>query len=286
MTKLFCFGLGYSALACARLVRFHKGEVAGTVRGAAKADALTGDGIDTVVFDGTQPGDRVAAALAGSDAVLVSIAPDNDGDPTLAHHGADIVAARPKVVIYLSTVGVYGNHDGAWVDEETAINPTSARSIARAKAESEWIAFGAREGIDVMIYRLSGIYGPGRSPVEKLKTGRSRRIIKPGQVFNRIHVADIVRAVHAGMTRPRSGIFNITDNEPAPPQDVIEFAAHLMGIDAPPAVDFANAEMSPMGRSFYSENKRVASAKAQRMLPWGLKYPTYREGIRALVEQD
>ena len=286
MTALFCFGLGYSALACARLVRFNRGNVAGTVRGADKAAALRGEGIAASVFDGTAPGARVAGQLGESDAVLVSIGPDAQGDPVLRHHGGDIASARPRVIVYLSTVGVYGNHDGDWVDEETPINPKSARSVARARTESEWIAFGATQDIPVLIYRLSGIYGPGRGPLEKLKAGTAQRIVKPGQVFNRIHVADTVRAVHAGVARPRAGIFNITDNEPAPPQDVVEFAAHLMGVAPPPEVNFDTADLTAMARSFYGENKRVSGAKAQRMLPYRLKYPTYREGIRALVEAD
>ncbi|MEZ5878314.1 MAG: NAD-dependent epimerase/dehydratase family protein [Tepidamorphaceae bacterium] len=218
--------------------------------------------------------------------MLISISPDKNGDPALAHHAADIAAAKPKAIVYLSTVGVYGNHDGDWIDEETPINPQSDRAIARAKAESAWTAFGVLHDIPVMIFRLPGIYGPGRGPLEKLKSGKSQRIVKPGQVFNRIHVADIVRAAHAGITRPRSGVFNICDNEPAPPQDVIEFAAHLMGLEPPPEVAFEDAELSPMARSFYAENKRVSGQKAQRMLPYRLKYPTYREGIRALVEAD
>ena len=286
MTKLFCFGLGYSALALAKLVRFNGGNVSGTVRSQDKAKKLRADGIEAVVFDGTMPGPDVPALLKQSDCLLISISPDRNGDPVLAQHADDIAAARPKGVVYLSTIGVYGNHDGAWVDEETPTKPESDRAIARAKAESEWIAVGAMHDIPVMIFRLPGIYGPGRGPLEKLQNGTSKRIVKPGQVFNRIHVADIVRAVHAGLTRPRSGIFNICDNEPAPPQDVIAFAAHLMGIEPPPEVDFAETEMTPMARSFYSDNKRVSGQKAQRMLPYRLKYPTYREGIRALVEAD
>ena len=286
MTNLFCFGLGYSAQALARLIRFNGGSVAGTVRSKEKAERLRAEGIEAAIFDGTAPGPDVPALLQQSDALLISVSPDKDGDPVFAHHAGDIAAARPKAVVYLSTVGVYGNHDGDWVDEETPIDPQNPRTLARARAESEWIAFGVLHDIPVMIFRLPGIYGPGRGPLEKLKDGTSKRIVKPGQVFNRIHVADIVRAVHAGIARPRSGIFNICDNEPAPPQDVIEFAAHLMGIEPPPEVDFEDVEMTPMARSFYAENKRVSGQKAQRMLPYGLKYPTYREGIRALVEED
>ncbi|MFN0265302.1 SDR family oxidoreductase [Tepidamorphus sp. 3E244] len=284
--RIFCFGLGYSAQAFVRIVLHNKGHVAGTVRGADKAAHLRDEGIETALFDGTAPGEGIADMLKACEGVLVSIAPGEDGDPVLAHHRDDIIAANPKCVIYLSTIGVYGNHDGDWVDEETPISPQSQRSIARANAENEWIAFGAMTGIDVMIFRLAGIYGPGRGPVEKIRDGSSRRIVKPGQVFNRIHVADIARAVHAGFARPRTAVFNIVDDEPAPPQDVIEYAAHLMGVEMPPEVDFDEADLSPMARSFYSENKRVSGKKAQRMLPFGLKYETYREGIRALVESE
>ncbi len=286
MKTLFCFGLGYSALSTARMISKAGWQIRGTVRSAGKAQALKPEGIDAVVFDGTGPGAEVAAKLAGCDAVLVSIAPGEDGDPALIHHGTDIAATKPKALIYLSTVGVYGNHDGAWVDEETPVAPRSERSIRRAAAEQAWLDFGAEHDLPVMVFRLSGIYGPGRSPFDKLRAGTARRIVKPGQMFNRIHVDDIAGAVFAGLRRPRAGVYNITDKEPAPPQDVVAHAAHLLGVPPPPEVAFEDAELSPMGRSFYGENKRVACAKAQRMLPWRLRYPTFRDGLEALLEAE
>lgn len=202
--NIFCFGLGYSAQALARVVLHNRGDVAGTVRTREKAQTLSARGIETAIFHGNAPGAEVAALLAGRDGVLVSPAPDGEtgADPVLSHHAGDIAAARPGAIVYLSTIGVYGNHDGAWVDEETPANPQSARSRARARAESAWIEFGAREQIPVMVFRLAGIYGPGRGPVEKIRAGTARRIVKPGQVFNRIHVTDIARAIHSGFARP------------------------------------------------------------------------------------
>ena len=282
--KLFVFGLGYSALHIAQRLHLAGAELTATVRSRAKAEALAQAGITGRVFSPDHQDDEIALGIADSDAILVSIPPGESGDPVLASF-ADRIAAAPNLrwVGYLSTVGVYGDHGGGWVDETTPATPADGRSRVRAAAEQAWLAFGAGSGIAVQIFRLSGIYGPGRNPLVQLAAGTARRIVKPGQVFNRIHVADIAAVVEASLARPRrGGIYNVTDNEPAPPQDVVAFAAGLCGIEPPPEIPFESAELSPMARSFYAESKRVRNDSIKRELGVHLRYPTYREGLTAL----
>jgi len=214
--------------------------------------------------------------------LLISAAPGADGDPVLgALDHMLVMLPHLEWVGYLSTIGVYGNADGAWIDESAPRAPSSERGRRRVIAEDAWLALGARTGVPVQIFRLPGIYGPGRSPLHKVAAGKSRRVIKEGQVFNRAHVEDIAQVVLASIQRPRAGgIYNVSDEEPAPPQDVITFAAELLGVEPPPEVDFATAEMTPMARSFYSDNKRVGNARIKDELGVMLKYPTYREGLR------
>ena len=182
---------------------------------------------------------------------------------------------------YLSTVGVYGDHGGAWVDETTPLAPASRRSRERCEAEAAWQAFADARGVPLAILRLSGIYGPGRSPFDKLRAGTARRLVKPGQVFNRIHVHDIAGAlIHLAASRT-GGVFNVTDDEPAPPQDVVAHAARLGGFPLPPAIDFATADLTPMARSFYGENKRVSNSKLKQS-GYAMIFPTFREGLAAL----
>ena len=282
--KLFVFGLGYSALHIAQRLQRVGAEVTATVRSRAKAEALTQAGITGRVFSPDHQDDAIAPGIADSDAILVSIPPGESGDPVLASF-ADRIAAAPKLrwVGYLSTVGVYGDHRGGWVDETTPATPADGRSKVRAAAEQAWLAFGAASGIAVQIFRLSGIYGPGRNHLVQLAAGTARRIVKPGQVFNRIHVADIAAVVEASLARPRrGGIYNVTDSEPAPPQDVVAFAAALCGIEPPPEIPFESAELSPMARSFYAESKRVRNDLIKQELGVHLRYPTFREGLTAL----
>ncbi len=215
--------------------------------------------------------------------VLVSIAPDEDGDPVLRHFRDELAAAKPKALVYLSTVGVYGDHGGAWVDETSECRPVSKRARLRVAAEEEWRRFSEETGVPVAILRLAGIYGPGRGPFEKIRAGTARRIVKPGQVFNRIHVGDIAQIVEAAFERRASGIFNGVDDEPAPPEDVLLYAAELLGVPPPPEVAFEAAELSPMARSFYGESKRVRNDKIKRELGVTLAYPTYREGLKAIL---
>jgi len=227
---------------------------------------------------------HIADDLADSDALLVSVPPDAGGDPVLPHYGEAIVASRIGWIGYLSTIGVYGDQGGAWIDETTPPAASSERTRARLAAEASWLALGEKTGKAVQIFRLAGIYGPGRNPIVKVREGRSQRIVKAGQVFNRIHVDDIATTLLASLDRPRPGaIYNVADDEPTPPQVVIEHAARLAGLPPPPEVDFETADLSPMARSFYGENKRVRNALIRDELGVRLAYPTYREGLAALA---
>jgi nucleoside-diphosphate-sugar epimerase len=189
--------------------------------------------------------------------------------------------------VYLSTVGVYGDHGGAWIDESASLKPTSERAKRRVAAEQAWTAFGEEHGVTVQLHRLAGIYGPGRNQIEDLRNGTARRIVKPGQVFNRIHVEDIAGAAMAGFLKPDiAGAFNICDNEPCPPQDVVAYGADLLGIPPPPETPFETAVLSEMARSFYSESKRCSNRRLRDVLGYAMRYPTYREGLKSLVAAD
>jgi hypothetical protein len=281
---LFVFGLGYTARAFVRAERSRFERIVATVTSAAKAEVLAADGIEARVFgpDGRDP--RIAGDLRDARALLVSIPPGEDGDPALGAYG-DEIAAAPRLawIGYLSTVGVYGDHAGAWIDEATPPKPASARSRRRLAAEEAWLALGRRTGTSVQVFRLAGIYGPGRNPFVQLAAGTAKRIVKPGQVFNRIHVDDIAAALAASLDRPRAAaIYNVTDDEPAPPQDVVAYAAGLAGVAPPPEIPFEEAALSPMARSFYGEPKRVSNRLIKQDLGLALRYPTYREGLTAL----
>jgi len=284
--NLFVFGLGFSGRTIAERRIALGDSVGGTVRSREKAQALSAMGIHARVFGPEGRESAIERDLAACDALLMSVPPGTSGDPVLANY-ADPIAAAPKLrwIGYLSTIGVYGDHGGAWVDEQTPATPTNARSRERADAEQTWLAFGAANNIAVHIFRLAGIYGPGQSQLVQLARGTARRIIKPGQVFNRIHVEDIARVVDASLERPRAGaIYNVTDNEPAPPQDVVSFAAKLCGREPPPEVNIEDAGLTEMGRSFYAETKRVRNDLLRDELGVTLAYPTYREGLTALRE--
>lgn len=292
--SVFIFGLGYSARAFATQMRDDGWQVVGTTRSAEKADVLRALGFEPIIYDGL-PNSAVEAKLKSADVILVSTAPDPNGaeanlpfrgDPVLRDF-ASVIKVLPKKpwLGYLSTVGVYGNHDGAWVDETTKCRPVSRRSRARVAAEQAWIDVADAAGIPLGIFRLSGIYGPGRNPLEKVARGAGRRIDKPGQVFNRIHVDDIATALVSAVRKRAEGIFNITDDEPAPPQDVVAFAAQLLDVEVPPLIPFNEADLSPMGRSFYGENKRVLNAKSKEILAMTYSVPNYRAGMqRALFD--
>jgi nucleoside-diphosphate-sugar epimerase len=287
MPHLLCLGLGYSARAAARHLKADGWGITGTARTPEGAAEIGAAGYDGIVFDGGAPSPAVAAALSTATHLLISVPPGSSGDPVLAHHSADLVAASLEAIAYLSTIGVYGDTGGTWVDEASPANPGSARSRARLEAENAWLALGASAGKRTAILRLAGIYGPGRSAIDNLKAGTARRIVKPGQIFNRIHVEDVAAASIAALLQPGAqGIYNVTDDEPSPPQDVIAYAAGLIGIDPPPETPFADARLSPMAASFYAETKRVRNDRLKRELGLVLSYPTFRQGLAQILTES
>lgn len=283
--RLFCFGLGYSALALAARLQGEGWSVAGTCRSESKRDELAARGIAAHLFDRARPLADPAAALSGVTHLLISVPPDEAGDPVLDAHRRDLARLSGIAWVgYLSTTGVYGDHAGGWVDETTPIGPSGARGRRRAEVEEAWLDLQRRHALPVHLFRLAAIYGPGRNPLAALREGRARRIVKPGQVFSRIHVEDIASVLAASIARPRPGaIYNLADDEAADPATVVEHAARLLGIAPPPAEPFETAALSPMARSFYDDCKRVRNARIKEELGVVLRYPTYREGLAALV---
>lgn len=283
--RLFCFGLGYSARALAARLPAQGWRIAGTARSAEKVAALAADGIEAFVFDRGRPLSDPAAALAGATHILSSIPPDDDGDPAIDQHGADIAACGGLAWAgYLSTTGVYGDRDGGWVDEDSALRPTGARGRRRVAAEAAWLALHRAHGLPVHVFRLAGIYGPGRNAIVTVRQGRAQRIDKPGQVFSRIHVDDIATVLAASIARPHPGrAYNVCDDDPAPPAQVIGHACDLLGVAPPPLVPFDRAELSAMARSFYRDNKRVCNRRIKEELGVALAYPDYRSGLAALL---
>jgi nucleoside-diphosphate-sugar epimerase len=287
MSTLVCFGFGYSAEHFVQMSGTKFTSIIGTVRDAERAVALSakGAGLKGVVFDGRSAMPELHNAIAEANAVLVSVPPDENGDPVLRALGEQLAsAANLQSIVYLSTIGVYGDCGGAWVDEATPPKPGAPRSSERLMAERAWQDLGDRRGIPVAILRLAGIYGPGQNALVQIASGRTRRIVKPGQIFNRIHVDDIAQAIDAAFARRASGLFNVADDEPTPPGEPIAFAAQLMGVAPPPEIAFDNAaaSMSPMALSFWRECRRVHNDKLKRVLGVSLLYPTYRDGLRAL----
>jgi nucleoside-diphosphate-sugar epimerase len=284
--RLFCFGLGYTALALARELVPEGWEIAGTARGKESLACLAEGGIAGLVFDRERPLAEPSATLRGTTHVLISIPPDAAGDLVLDVHGDDIGAAAKSLewLGYLSTTGVYGDRGGGWVDESSNLAPTGERGRRRVKAEAGWLELGRVHGLPVHVFRLAGIYGPGRSALDAVRGGRARRIVKPGQVFSRIHVADIVRVLRASMARPDPGaVYNVCDDAPAPPEDVTVFACELLGREPPPAIPFEEAEIPETAHSFYADNKRVRNDRIKRELGVRLQYPDYKTGLRALL---
>jgi nucleoside-diphosphate-sugar epimerase len=282
--RLFCFGFGYSAEALAHHLSARDLTIAGTRTSMADPPPLRG--LQLAEFQGEKASAEVRALLEGATHVLVSIPPDLEGDVVLRHFRQDLATLPDLAWIgYLSTVGVYGDWHGEWVDETTVCQPVNERSLLRLKAERAWLDFATETGKRVEVFRLSGIYGPGRSSViDNLRAGTARRIIKPGQVFNRIHVDDIARVLAAAIdANGVHRIYNVSDDEPAPSQDVVAYAAELLGMPAPPEIAFADAELKGMAASFWAESKRVQNERIKRDLGVSLLYPTYREGLRALV---
>ena len=277
MKTLLSFGHGYSAQALTRLLP-DDWTVIGTTRSADKATRLLADGVDPRVW----PGADLRPALDRATHLLISAAPNEDGDPVLQHLHDEILSRAETFewVGYLSTTGVYGDHSGDWVNEDAPLTPATKRGQLRVKAETEWRAMG----LPLHIFRLAGIYGPGRGPFAKVRNGTARRIIKEGQVFSRTHVEDIAQVLWASINHPNPGsAYNVCDDDPAPPEDVIAYAAELLNLPIPPAEDFDTAEMTPMARSFYAESKKVKNDRIKDELGVILKYPDYRSGLDALL---
>ncbi|WP_374684912.1 SDR family oxidoreductase [Mesorhizobium sp. J428] len=284
--RIFLFGAGYSARAFARLAAGEADAIAGTTRTESKADALRAAGIQPFLFDGAVS-PQIAAELAQATHLVISAAPTETGDPVIATAHDLLVGATPALrwIAYLSTVGVYGNHDGAWIDETAECRPRPGRSDNRLEAEKEWSDLARERGVPLAMLRLSGIYGPGRNALVNLENGTARRIVKPGQIFNRIHVDDIAGSLLHLARYKTGGVFNVTDDEPSPPQDVVAFAAGLMGVAPPPEIDFDTADLTPMARSFYGENKRVSNAKL-KATGYCFVHPNYRAALTAMWEKS
>jgi nucleoside-diphosphate-sugar epimerase len=283
---LFCFGLGYSALALARRLAAAGWTVTGTCRDAEQAATLHRAGFALMPFERDRP--LPAEAFSGVSHLLVSIPPDAAGDPVLDRHAADIGAIRGLAWLgYLSTTGVYGDRGGGWVDEADALSPSGERGRRRVMAEAGWRELWQRRAVPVHIFRLAAIYGPGRSPFDALRAGTARRIDRPGQVFSRIHVEDLALALAASIGRPRPGaVYNVCDDEPAAPAAVVAHAAALLGLPPPPLVPLAAAGLSPMGLSFYDDDKRVENALIKRELGIAWRYPDYRAGLAAILAAE
>jgi nucleoside-diphosphate-sugar epimerase len=282
--RIFFFGVGY----CARclIAREPWIEASGTARTTERAAALRGGGVDAHAFDGAQAAGGLEQALRKSEAIVVSIPPRNGNGAAVERFEAAIAAA-PGLgrVLYYSTIGVYGDHSGGWVDERSATLTRTVRGLARLDDEARWSAVARARGIEADILRLAGIYGPGRNALVNLRLGQARRIVKPGQVFNRAHVDDIAELSRLVLTGRLEGqIWNVADEEPAPPQDVVAYAATLLGLAPPPEERFDETRLSPMAAEFYADNKRVSIAKAKALLGFAPAYPTYREGLKALAD--
>lgn len=282
---LFVFGMGYSAQALARTLLQEGWTVSGTVRSDEKGMALHRAGIHPWRFndDTTLP----AAALDGVTHVIDSVPPEQGGDPVFDRH-RERLYILPGLVwfAYLSTTGVYGDTQGAWVDESAPTSGARARSLRRVEAEANWLSLYREFGLPVHIFRIAGIYGPGRSAIDALRAGRAHRAVKPGHVTSRIHRDDIAGVLRASIARPNPGaIYNVCDDEPAPPQDVVTHAAHLLGVAPPPEVPFDQADLSPIARSFYEDDRRVSNRRIKDELGYRLLYPTYREGLAAIAAQ-
>ena len=283
---VFFFGMGYSSRATARAIhelRDPEIPIAGTTRSAEGAEAFADTEYRIHVFDGEVPGPTLSEDLRQATHVILSIPPDERGDAALNLHRADLDAAENLQWIgYFSTVGVYGDFGGEWIDETAPTRPVNTRSKQRVEAEQAWRDYAVQRGVPLFIERLAGIYGPGRSAFDKLREGTARRIVKPGQVFNRIHVEDIGRITALAALKKLEGTYNLADTEPAPPQDLVTYAAEKMGVAPPPEMPFESAKMTEMARSFYSDNKRVSSKRILAALDTTLTYPTYREGLDAI----
>lgn len=285
MNHILFFGLGFSARALAARLAQRGWAISATSRSEEGAAKIRAQGYAAHVFDGSAP--LAPHAFDGVTHVVVSAPPGPDGDPVLRQHAGDFAARASQFrwVAYLSTTGVYGDHAGALVTEETPLTPNTERGHKRLLAETQWLDLWRSHGLGVHLFRLAGIYGPGRNQLLSLLDGTAKRVVKEGQIFSRIHVEDIANALEASMAKPNPGrAYNVCDDEACPPQDVVEWGAKLLGLPVPPAIPFEQAELSPMARSFYADSKRVSNARLKQELCFALRFPTYREGLTAIAK--
>jgi nucleoside-diphosphate-sugar epimerase len=280
--KLLCLGFGYTARFFADRLREQGWRIAGTTRSQDKLQALRDQGLEALHWQG---GAVDPSWLGDVDALLISTPPSEEGCPSFVA-ASEAISKRAKQfrwIGYLSTNGVYGDHDGAWVDETSELRAASPRALRRIDAEKSWEALAAQHGLPLIVFRLPGIYGPGRSAIDTVREGKAKRIYKEGQVFSRMHVEDIAAALNASMEKPLlHSLYNLADDEPAPPQDVIEYACKLLSVDPPPLIPLEEADLSPMAKSFYADNKRVSNQRLKDALDFDLRYPSYREGLDAI----
>lgn len=289
MKKLFCFGYGYTCDYLGySLEQTSQWILAGTTRDPEKRERLKGQGIETYIFDYEHPLPDPQFILQDVTHLLISTPPGDDGDPTFLAHAPDIFQLpNLEWVGYLSTTAVYGDRNGEWVDETSEVRPSSKRGSRRAKAEEQWLSLYQSHGLPVHVFRLAGIYGPGRSALDSIRAGVARRINKPGHVFGRIHVEDIVNVLEASFRRPNPGsVYNVSDGNPAPSHEVIAYACKLLGRDPPPLIDFEEADLAPITRSFYNDNRRVSSKKITEELGVQLKYKNYEEGLKGCLAAE
>jgi nucleoside-diphosphate-sugar epimerase len=283
MATLLCIGFGYCARHYAAAFGQRHARVIGTARSMEKT--AVSPQVEMLLFDGPPASQPLRSAIADADHLLISTAPGEAGDPVLAVLRGDILAARKlKSIVYLSSLGVYGDHGGGWVDETTPTVPAHARGAARVDAERAWQTIGRERNVPVAVLRLAGIYGPGQNAFVRLLEGRAHRIAKPGHVFNRIHVADIAQAIDAAFARKFDGVVNVTDDEPSSPSEQIAYAARLLGMEPPPelSLDEARRALSPFALSFYAGCARVRNDRLKRNLGVSLRFPNFREGLRDL----
>ena len=286
--RLFVFGLGYTAGVLARKLAGEGWRIAGTCQSEETRAALEAQGYEAFVFDRAHPLPDAKAALKGTTHLLLSVPPDRQGDPVQAVHGMDIAELISlEWAGYLSTTGVYGDSGGEWVSEASLLRPNSERAKRRVEAEKGWLNLYRQYGVPLHVFRLPGIYGPGRSAIDQLRAGEAKRLDKPGHLFGRIHVADIAGVLRASMATMNPGaVYNVCDDEPAEPQEVIRYAAELLGIEPPPLLPFETAELSEMARSFWADNRRVKNERIKSKLGYTLTYPSYREGLKAQAGEE
>ena len=282
--KLLSFGHGYSAHALERLLPFDDWKISATTRSLEKSNVINNCKVSAFIWPGTD----LVSEIKNATHILLSIPPNMDGDPVFLEYGNTIASSKNlKWIGYLSTTGVYGDHRGGWVDENTPLKPTTERGIKRVLAERQWLELAKESSLPLNIFRLAGIYGLGRGPFSKVLAGTAKRIIKKGQVFSRIHVDDIAQILLASINKPNlTGVYNVCDDLSAPPEDVLSYAAELLKKEIPPEIDFLDADMSEMARSFYAESKRVDNKKVKTELGVILKYPNYKVGLESLLAQE